>query len=244
MNSNISALTTKLQRPQTLPLAFRLVKLEVHGAMRRILRSLGVHRPLEISLEEIQIPDSQIAREATTLVSDCEPAFILNHSMRSYLFGAAIASHHGMKFDPEVFYLAALMHDIGLVSPYDGSGSFELNGARAAHDFLLSHQFDQRRADMVHEAIALHAAVGKADKGSVEGALVHFGAGVDVMGFRAEDVAPVTRDAIVAAWPRCNFKVDFTRVLRDQVDAKPDCHIAGLMRLGFAHKLARAPFSE
>ena len=79
----------------------------------------------------------------------------------------------------------------------------------------------------MHEAIALHAAVGKADKGSVEGKLVHFGAGVDVMGFRAEDISPSTREAIVNVWPRCNFKADFTHVLEEQVKAKPDCHIAG-----------------
>ena len=238
------SLTTQLRRPPTLALALRLANLELRGAMRRLVWVLGVHRPLPIPLEKLPIPDSQIARDATALVTGCEPAFILNHSMRSYLFGAAIATHHKMKFDAEVFYLAALMHDIGLVAPYDRPGSFKLNGAQAAHEFLLSHQFSQARADVVHEAIALHAAVGIADKGSVEGALVHFGAGVDVMGFRAEDIASSTRAAIVEAWPRSNFKADFTRVLQEQVKAKPDCHIAGLMQLGFAYKLARAPFSE
>ena len=149
-----------------------------------------------------------------------------------------------MKFDPEVFYLAALMHDLGLVDPYDGAGSFEINGAQGAHKFLLSEQYDSERADVVHEAIALHTSVGKADKGSAEGALVHYGAGMDVMGFRAEDLSVTTREAIVAAWPRNNFKIDFTRILQEQVKAKPECHIAGLMGLGFPHKLAGAPFKE
>ena len=36
------------------------------------------------------------------------------------------------------------MHDIGLVDPYDKlSGSFELNGARTSHEFLLNHQFEK-----------------------------------------------------------------------------------------------------
>jgi len=239
------ALTTELRRPPTVGLALRLANLEMRGAVRRLLRVLGVHRPLDIDVDDLPVPDSQIARDATALVTGCEPDFILNHSMRTYLFGAAIASHHNMTFDAEVFYLAALMHDIGLVAPYDDlPGSFELIGARTSREFLLDHEFSLARADMVHEAIALHAAVGKADKGSVEGALVHFGAGVDVMGVRAEDITASTRAAIVDAWPRSNFKTDFTRVLREQVNAKPDCHIAGLMRLGFGYKLARAPFSE
>ena len=239
------ALTTELNRPPALGLALRLVKMEAQGAVRRLMRILGVHRPLAIALDDLPIPDSQIARAATALITECEPDYILNHSMRTYLFGAAIALHHNMKFDAEVFYLAALMHDIGLVTPYDSlPGSFELNGAKTSHEFLLKHEFSHTRADVVHEAIALHAAVGKADKGSIEGTLVHFGAGVDVMGFRAEDIASSTRDAIVELWPRSNFKVDFTRVLKEQVEAKPECHIAGLMGLGFPYKLAHAPFSE
>ena len=77
--------------------------MEIQTAGRRLLRLLGVHEPIDISLEDLTIPDSKIANEATTLITECEPDYILNHSMRTYLFGAAIARHHNMKFDAEVF---------------------------------------------------------------------------------------------------------------------------------------------
>ena len=86
--------------------------------------------------------------------------------------------------------------------------------------------------------------MGIAGRNSDELALLHFGAGVDVIGYRVEDVAPATRSAIANAWPRLDFKREFTRVLEGQVARKPRCHIAGHMGLGFAKKLAAAPFPE
>ena len=62
--------------------------------------------------------------------------------------------------------------------------------------------------------------------------------------YRAEDVAPETRAAIVARHPRHGFKRDFTALVLDQAARKPDCHIAGHVGLGFARKIATAPFTE
>ncbi len=242
--SSVVALTTVLDRTPTPTLALRLARLEVEGLLRKLARGLGIGRPAPLTLDELAIPDSKLAQAATELVESCEPPYLLHHSVRSYLFGAAVGTHLAWRFDREVLYLAAVMHDIGLVEPYDDEGSFELNGARVARDFLATQGAETERADRVHEAIALHSAVGVAGRNSDELALLHFGAGVDVIGYRVEDVAPATRAAITTAWPRLGFKHAFTRVLEDQVTRKPRCHIAGHMGLGFARKVAAAPFPE
>jgi len=178
-------------------------------------------------------------------VEACSAEFLVNHSIRTYCFGAAIARHLKLKADMEVLYLASIMHDLGLVDPHDkAEGSFEIVGADAAQDFLLKKDMDLTKADLVHEAIALHSAVGIADKREPEIALVHFGAGIDVIGFRAEDVSAQTREAIVNAYPRHQFKQKFTALVEAQVEAKPHCHIAGHYQLGFAGKIKGAPFPE
>ncbi len=238
------SLTTVLDRTPAPTLALRFARLEFERLLRKFARALGVGRPAPLSLDALPIPDSELARAATALVESCEPPYLLHHSVRSYLFGAAVGTHLGWRYDAEVLYLAAVMHDIGLVEPYDGEGSFELNGARAARSFLDEQGAATERAERVHEAIALHSAVGIAGARSDETALLHFGAGVDVIGYRAEDVAPATRVAITEAWPRLGFKRAFTEVLEKQVARKPRCHIAGHMGLGFARKLAAAPFGE
>lgn len=237
-------LTTELSRTPTPKLILRFVRLELGSLVRRTARALGIHRPRAIPLEELAIPDSALASQATSLARGCEPDFLFNHSVRSYLFGVALGKQLDLEPDRELLYLAAILHDIALVPDYDADGSFELNGARAAREFVISHGAPDERADMVHEAIALHAAVGIAGSREPEIALMHYGAGVDVIGFHSEDVAAETRQAIASAWPRAYFKTDFAMLVADQATRKPNCHIAGHVALGFNGKIAGAPFPE
>lgn len=240
----MTALTTTLNRRPPLTLVYRLVSIEIGGLVRRVARAFGVNRPDPIGIGELSVPDTTLATKATELVRSCEPDYLFNHSMRSYLFGAAVARNLKLKFDSEVLYLASIMHDLGLAPPYDTAGSFEVNGARAAREFMLANDAAGERADRVHEAIALHSSVGVANRGDIEMRLLHFGAGVDVIGYRDEDVNRGTREAIVRAWPRLDFKRVFTELLEQQISEKPNCHIAGLMGLGFAQKMKQAPFRE
>jgi cyanamide hydratase family protein with HD domain len=237
-------LTTALPRTPAPLLLIRLLRIELGGLLRRSARGLGIARPKPLALTDLPIPDSRPCVQATELARELESPMLFNHSVRSYLFGTAVGRHLGIKVDPELLYLASILHDIGLTTAHDGPGSFELNGARSAHSFLLDAGYDAERAARVHEAIALHAAVGVANHGSPELALVHFGAGVDVIGYRAEDVAPATRAAIVARYPRHQFKRAFGALLEDQAQRKPECHIAGHVGLGFLSKMNSAPFDE
>lgn len=238
-------LTETLSRTPAPILISRFAKLEIAGLGRKIARAFGYNKPTHIPIDDIQIPDSKLAIQATELVDACSPEFLLNHSIRTYCFGVAIARHLQLKPDLELFYLASILHDLGLVHPHDKEeGSFEVVGANAARSFVMDNGLEERKADLVHEAIALHSAVGIADKREAEIALVHYGAGVDVIGFRAEDISPATRDAIVDAYPRLQFKENFAPLLTQQVEAKPTCHIAGHYHLGFAMKIKGAPFIE
>jgi cyanamide hydratase family protein with HD domain len=217
---------------------------EAAGAMRKLARTVGYARPARLLISDIPVPDSTLARQATRLVRDLSPAFLFNHGLRVFMFADAIGRHHKLRYDREVVYLAAVMHDLGLVRQLNGHGSFELAGAAAARRFLLDRGLPEDRADRVHEAIALHAAVGKASKMAAEIALVHFGAGMDVVGFRAEDLSPDTVRHIVGAYPRLGFKKAFAETLEDEVRRKPRSHMAGHVGLGFLRKIHSAPFTE
>jgi cyanamide hydratase family protein with HD domain len=237
-------LTTELTRTPVPILLQRFARLELGGLLRRSARALGIRRPAALTLADLPLPDSAYCRAATALAQRIESPMLFNHSMRTYLFGTAIGRHLGLEADPELLYLASILHDIGLTAAHDGPDSFELEGARAAREFLLREGLNEERAARVHEAIALHAAVGLAGRGAPELALVHYGAGVDVIGFRAEDVAPSTRAAIVARYPRHRFKREFAVLIAQQARRKPRCHIAGHHALGFNRKIAAAPFAE
>ncbi|MEO8681846.1 MAG: HD domain-containing protein [Vicinamibacterales bacterium] len=240
----MSMLTTELGRTSNARLIWRFGCAETMGLMRKLVRAAGYARPARLDAADFPIPDSELANQATRLVRELSPKFLFNHGVRVFMFADAIGRHNKLKYDREVVYLAAVMHDLGLVSQFNGDGSFEVEGAGVARRFLLEHGLPEGRADLVHEAIALHAAVGKASKMAPEIALVHFGAGMDVVGFRAEDLATDTVRHIVEAYPRHGFKKAFSEVLEDEVRRKPSSHMAGHVRLGFLGKIQSAPFAD
>ena len=67
-----------------------------------------------ISISGVTVPDSRLAREATELVRDTESPLLFNHSTRVYYFGSLTGKRRGLKFDPELLYMGAIFHDMGL----------------------------------------------------------------------------------------------------------------------------------
>lgn len=86
-----------------------------------------------------KIPDSKIAQEAAELVRQHETEMLFNHSVRVFVFGAMKGIRKNLKFDPELLYVAALFHDLGLVDAYHTETKrFDVDGADAAREFLRS----------------------------------------------------------------------------------------------------------
>jgi cyanamide hydratase family protein with HD domain len=238
------ALIAELNRvpvPQLLP---EFIKLEVAGVLRRVAHLLGACTAAQLADVDFRLPDTALVREALVYTTEVSPGFLLNHCLRAYLFGKALALRDQVALDWELFALSCVLHDLGLTKHHDGPRSFEVEGADAAYGLLMHHGCTAERAAHVHEAIALHAAVGRALKGAPELAFLHLGAGMDVIGVRAEDFEPTTVAQILATHPRLDFKRCFVALIVDQAKRKPMCHIAGHVGLGFDKKIAAAPFSE
>ena len=68
------------------------------------------------SISGVMVPDSKLAREATELVRDTESPLLFNHSTRVYYFGSLAGKRRGLKFDPELLYIGAMFHDMGLTA--------------------------------------------------------------------------------------------------------------------------------
>ncbi|MCF6311236.1 MAG: hypothetical protein L3J39_02185 [Verrucomicrobiales bacterium] len=148
------------------------------------------------------------------------------------------------KVDPEVFFMGAIMHDLGLTDPYDKGNTFELDGAVAAMSISENLGMSKENAELIHEMVALHNSVGIAHKLAPEIALLHYGAGADVAGLWIEDLHPKTIREIISEYPRDNFKEGMIRLIADQMDKKPFSYMSTLMDLGFEKKIATAPFKE
>ncbi|MGX1849168.1 HD domain-containing protein [Streptomyces sp. NPDC055299] len=155
----------------------------------------------------IPVPDSTLAREATELIRDVTDDLIYHHSRRVYLFGAHYGLHQGLDFDPELLYVGALFHDLGLTGKFRTSQQrFELDGADEARAFLTARGIPEDRARLVWEGIALHTTPEIPHHMAPEVALVTAGVELDVLGIGYDTLPTATREAVVAAHPRPDFK--------------------------------------
>ncbi|KAA2240761.1 HD domain-containing protein [Chitinophaga agrisoli] len=155
----------------------------------------------------INIPDSKIAKEATDLLLTHGTEFIYNHSLRVFLFSSLNGQRTGLKYDPELLYVSAIFHDLGLTKHYSSPDKrFEVDGANAAREFLKGHGLPPATLQLVWDTIALHTTIGIAEYKEPEVALMYSGVGLDVMGEGYEHLSDANREEIIAAFPRNDFK--------------------------------------
>jgi HD superfamily phosphodiesterase len=176
------------------------------------------------SIGGIQIPDSKLARAATELVRDTASPLLFHHSSRVFYFGALAGERGRLKFDPELLYVGAMFHDMGLTKEYrSATERFEVDSANAARDFLRQHGIDQASIDIVWDAIALHTTPGIPQHKKPEVALVTAGVEMDVLGIGYLDVADSHREAVVATHPRGDhFKEQIIQTFHDGFCHKPE----------------------
>ena len=173
----------------------------------------------------IRIPDSRLAKEASALVAEVSPDYLEGHCRRSHVFSALLGQALGMDYDEELLYLCTVLHDLGLTERYAAGERLEVSGARAAADFARSHGLPDDRVGVLWDAVALHASTGIADAKGGEVALAHFGIAVDVIGLRRELLSDEAFDAVVAAFPRHNFKKCFHELLIDHATRNPTAYL-------------------
>ena len=155
------------------------------------------------------IPNSLLAKEATDILREHSTDLLFNHSI-GYLFAAEQGRQRKLRFDPELLYVAAAFHDLGLIKKFSSPDErFEVDGANAARQFLEAHNIAEDQVQTVWEAIALHTTPGIPKYMGPEVALLNSGVLLDVIGVGFDQFPAELREEIVAKYPRINFKMEF-----------------------------------
>lgn len=171
----------------------------------------------------IQIPDSTMAREATELVRDVATDLIFHHSRRVYVFGSLRGQEEGVNYDPELLYIGAMFHDLGLTEKYRRTDQrFEIDAADEARRFLGEHGIGQESADKVWAAIALHTTPEIPLHMEPEIALVTRGVELDVLGLGFDTITQDQREAVVHAHPRPDFKNQILAAFTEGIKDRPE----------------------
>jgi HD superfamily phosphodiesterase len=174
-------------------------------------------------IADVEIPDTKLVVEATELVRESATPLIYHHSRRVYLFGALRGREQGLSYDPELLYVGAMFHDLGLTLKYRRIDQrFEIDGADEARKFLLRHGISDDAATKVWTAIALHTTPEIPLHMAPEIALVTRGVELDVLGIGYHSISDEQRAAVTAAHPRPHFKRDILEAFTDGIEDRPE----------------------
>lgn len=201
------------------------------------------------------IPDTTLAKNATEILREHGTKLIFNHSMRVYLFAAEQGRSGNRAFDPELLYVSAVFHDLGLSKEFSSpTERFEVDGANAVRQFLTTYNVPETAVETAWQAIALHTTPGVTQYMRPEVALLFTGVGLDVLGEGFDTFPASVREEIVNAYPRIDFKNGIVQAFFGGFAHKPEttwgtvkadvCErfIPGYHSPNFVDMIANSPF--
>ncbi len=197
----------------------------------------------DIDLRDFRPPDSAPAREAEEACRE-QSAAVAAHGHRTWIFGMALATLDREVLDPELFYVAALLHDAGIETPVPGQ-DFTLRSAEKAMSCAVAGGLGDSRAQMVGDAITVHTTPGiSADRDGALGYYVQTGATADLAGVRLWDIPRPLVDGAIELHPRHGVKSAVRRLVLDEAAAVPEGRFALLVRCGFVVAIRLAPLGD
>ncbi len=185
-------------------------------------------------------PDSALARAAEDACRE-QPDALAGHGQRTWAYGRALATIDRIPVDDELFYVASLLHDAGLVEAVTGEDFTLRSGHRAARCMEATGQPDDT-IDLVRDAISAHVTPGASLE--QDGPLAFFiqaGAVLDLAGFRLWDLPTAYVQQVVARHERGSVTDTIVDLIGAEARAVPDGRFALLARCGFTLAVRVAP---
>ncbi|MGW6058121.1 HD domain-containing protein [Streptomyces sp. NPDC055189] len=171
--------------------------------------SLPSAAPLPGNVAGVRIPSSEVAMRTVEFVRGVSSQTLFNHVMRTYLFSSLLFDRRGVRYDRELAFVGAALHDLGLVEAYrTPTERFEVDGADAAKRFLRKQHMPAERVEVIWDAIALHTSVGIATRKGPEIAMIAVGSGLDFAGNDLQQIPSDILQEVLTAFPRKGFKQD------------------------------------
>jgi hypothetical protein len=185
-----------------------------------------------------------VGADALALARESSPPFLFNHAVRTHAWALEFARLDGVEHDPELLYVGALLHDLGLTDRFDGPRCFENESAAAAVDFARQHGWDDLRSERLANAIRLHAHPRVIPEDGAEGYLLSEATSCDVRGHRLPELPRATVESVIARYPRLDFADGFIALFEAQAVAKPGCLADLYLQRGLADRIRAAPFAD
>ena len=187
-------------------------------------------------------PQTPAATAALSVATSFYSPALLNHCVRSYLWGTMYGAAHGIAFDDELYYVSSLLHDIGLTEAFDcHTLAFEEAGGALAWVFGVAAGWPADRAARATEIIVLHMRDDVPAAVDPESHILQVATSWEVVGRLPEEFPPEARAEMLARYPRQGFGREFLACFEDQARRKPDSAAAASVAKDAAGRIAANP---
>lgn len=193
-----------------------------------------------LSAATLTPPDSRLARTAQEACRE-QPPSVIGHSYRTWMFGAGLAALDGCALDPELFYVACLLHDYGISDVVAGE-DFTLRSAGRLQRCGADLGLEPAALTAAADAITVHATPGiTVDHDGGLGVYIQAGAMFDLTGLRLGDLSRSYRDEVIGLHPRGGVTNDLLAMITSEASANPEGRFALLRRCGLPMLLRLNP---
>jgi hypothetical protein len=198
-----------------------------------------------MTLDEVVVPDTAASAAALEVASADQSPALLNHSLRAFVWAAAHGVTRGIGFDPELLYVAALFHDLGLVPAFDSHAvSFEEAGGHVARVFAAGAGWPGERRERLAEVIIRHMWPEVDVSVDPEGYLLARATETEITGTNLNDFPPGFRTEVLERYPRLDVAENFLACFEAQAKRKPGSSAAAAVRSGLSTRMAGNPLDS
>ena len=192
-----------------------------------------------MALDDLVVPGTAAAVAALEVASAYHSPALLNHSLRAYVWAAADGMARGIGFDPELLYVAAMFHDIGLVPAFDShTFAFEEAGGQVARVFAAGAGWPAERRERLSEVIIRHMWPQVDVSMDPEGHLLARSTAAEIVGRNLDDWADDFKAEVLERYPRLDLIKDVIVLHFDATGLVLRCVVLQFvdLDLGFAHQ--------
>lgn len=195
-----------------------------------------------MALDDLVVPGTAAAAAALEVASTFHSPTLLNHCVRAYVWAAADGMARGIGFDPELLYVAAMFHDIGLVPVFDSyTVAFEEASGQVARVFAAGAGWSAERRERLSEVIIRHMWPQVDVSMDPEGHLLSRSTAAEIVGRNLDDWADDFKAEVLQRYPRLDLTQDFLACFQAQAERKPDSAAAAAVWSGLSTRMTANP---
>lgn len=192
--------------------------------------------------DDLTVPDTAVALRAYDVADSFGSPALRNHCARSCLWATALAAQERIAVDAELLYVAAMLHDLGLVPAFEHpSTSFEHVGGSLAVVFAMGAGWPEERRRRLDEVIVRHMGWSGEPADDPEGHLLERATTIDVSGGGLDLIPPPLRADVLGRWPRLTFAAEFADLFRAQVRRGAELSAGRAVARGALDRMAANP---